>query len=182
MCSAPSPKCSPGSARKRSRRVPRPASSLPRVRSRHTPHAPTPTLLAPSRAQFIAAATLCADDALLTMVAAVELLGTTDTRVGVRAVGGEDAGRDGQSGGREGGGAGGGGGGGTGMYLFKYVGLDLGLPYVGLDLDQLYVSHSRVQLQQNTASNTESDAPTELLEDMPELREEEEEKVLEEVE
>ena len=117
------------------------------------------------------------------MVAAVELLGTTDTRVGVRAVGGEDAGRDGQSGGREGGGAGGGGGGGggTGMYLFKYVGLDLGLPYVGLDLGQLYVSHSRVQLQQNTASDTESNAPTELLEDMPELREEEEEEVLEEV-
>ena len=40
--------------------------------------------------------------------------------------------------------------------------------------------HSRVQLQQNTASDTESNAPTELLEDMPELREEEEE-VLEEV-
>ena len=106
------------------------------MRSRHTPHAPTPTLLAPSRAQFIAAATLCADDALLMIGSAVELLGTTDTRVGVRAVGGEDAGRDGQSGGREGGstGSGGGGGGGTGMYLFKYVGLDLGLSHVGLDL------------------------------------------------
>ena len=67
------------------------------------------------------------------------------------------------------------------MYLFKYVGLDLGLPYVGLDLGQLYVSHSCVQLQQNTVSDTESNAPTELLEDMPELPEEEEEEVLEEV-
>ena len=46
-------------------------------------------------------------------------------------------------------------------------------PHVGLG--QLYVSHSRVQLEHtiwNTESDTESNTPTELLEDMPELQEE----------
>ncbi len=51
-------------------------------------------------------------------------------------------------------------------------------------LGQPYVSHSRLQLEHtfwNTESDTESNAPTELLEDMSELQEEEKEEVLEEV-